>query len=66
MLLKLVTHLVIRKEVREVMAMLMATRIVQGKYTYDRVPRLLKEQVLDCLETLGFTITDGELVAIEA
>ncbi len=48
------------------MAMLMATRIVQGKYTYDRVPRLLKEKVLDCLETLGFTIQDGVLVAIEA
>lgn len=54
------------KEVSDVMAMLMATRIVQGKYTYDRVPALLKEQVLDCLESLGFTIQDGELVAIEA
>lgn len=54
------------KEVSEVMAMLMATRIVEGKYTYDRVPRLLKEQVLDCLKSLGFTIQDGHLVAIEA
>lgn len=49
------------------MAMLMATRIVQGKYSYDRVPRLLKEQVLDCLESLGFTVDEqGQLLAIEA
>lgn len=48
------------------LAMLMATRIVEAKYDYARVPKLLKPQVDSCLESLGFRVVDGQLVAIEA
>lgn len=47
------------------MAMLMAVRIVEGKYDYKRVPRLLKPKVDGCLESLGFKIVEGKPVAIE-
>ena len=38
-----------RKEVREMMAMLWAQKIMLGKKTYADVPRLLKEQVKEIL-----------------
>lgn len=48
------------------MAMLMAIRIVEGKYNYARVPIQLKAQVKDCLETMGYTVDEqGYLVALE-
>lgn len=34
-------------------AMLMAINIVAGHYTYERVPRLLKDQVREQLEVMG-------------
>ena len=34
-------------------AMLMAINIVAGHYTYERVPRLLKDQVREQLEIMG-------------
>ena len=34
-------------------AMLMAINIVAGRYTYERVPRLLKDQVREQLEVMG-------------
>lgn len=34
-------------------AMLMAINIVAGRYTYERVPRLLKDQVREQLEIMG-------------
>lgn len=56
----------IRKEVREVMAMLLALRIVDGKYSYNRVPKALKEDVLSCLETMGKTVDEqGNLTDLE-
>lgn len=54
------------KEVSEVMAMLMALRIVEGKYFYHRVPKLLKKKVDDCLLSLGYKVVDGKLVEVEA
>lgn len=65
-LLKIVIHLAIRKEVSHLLAMVMATLIIDDNYSFDSVPKRLKERVLDCLKSLGFTIQDGELVAIEA
>lgn len=47
-------------------AMLMAVRIVDGKYEFKRVPKLLKAQVEACLADLGFKVVNGELVEIEA
>ncbi len=35
------------------MAMLYATRIISGKMTYDKVPRLLKEAVAEILRDAG-------------
>lgn len=34
-------------------AMLMAMNIVAGRYVFERVPRLLKEQVREQLELMG-------------
>ena len=42
-----------RKEVREMMAMLWAQKIMLGKKTYADVPRLLKEQVKEILIESG-------------
>ena len=42
-----------RKEVREMMAMLWAQKILLGKKTYADVPRLLKEQVKEILIESG-------------
>lgn len=48
------------------MAMLMALNIVEGRYTYNRVPKLLKKQVEEQLLVMGYTIDEnGELVPVE-
>lgn len=38
---------------KHMIAMLMAINIVAGHYTYERVPRLLKDQVREQLEIMG-------------
>ncbi|MGX7091170.1 CD1375 family protein [Hutsoniella sourekii] len=35
------------------MAMLIAINIVAGRYTYERTPKFLKEQVAEQLKTMG-------------
>ncbi|WPC08019.1 hypothetical protein [Globicatella sp. PHS-GS-PNBC-21-1553] len=47
------------------MAMLMALNIVEGRYTYERVPFLLKDQVDEQLLVMGYKMVDGELVPVE-
>ena len=47
------------------MAMLMALNIVEGRYDYKRVPKLLKDQVDEQLLVMGYTMVDGELVPVE-
>ena len=42
-----------RKGVRQLMAMLLAVNIVDGKFTFKRVPKFLKEQVKEQLILLG-------------
>lgn len=44
---------IIRKEGKEMMAMLWAQQIMLGKKTYEQVPRLLKEKVREILEDSG-------------
>lgn len=46
---------IIRKEGKEMMAMLWAQQIILGKKTYGQVPRLLKEKVKEILEDSGMT-----------
>lgn len=48
----------IRKDGKEMMAMLWAQQIMLGKRTYEQVPRLLKEKVKEILVDSGM----GELV----
>ena len=38
---------------KHMIAMLMAINIVAGRYTFERVPRLLKDQVREHLEIMG-------------
>lgn len=47
------------------MAMLMALNIVRGRYDYNRVPFLLKDQVDEQLLVMGYKMVDGELVPAE-
>ena len=47
------------------MAMLLALNIVEGKYDYNRVPKLLKAQVDEQLLLMGYKVVDGELVPVE-
>ncbi|MGX7104134.1 CD1375 family protein [Globicatella sanguinis] len=47
------------------MAMLMALNIVEGRYTYNRVPKLLKDQVDEQLLVMGYKMVDGNLVPVE-
>lgn len=47
------------------MAMLMALNIVEGRYAYNRVPKLLKNQVDEQLLVMGYKMVDGELVPVE-
>nr|WP_288978182.1 hypothetical protein [uncultured Blautia sp.] len=42
-----------RKDGKEMMAMLWAQQIMLGKKTYEQVPRLLKEKVKEILEDSG-------------
>lgn len=53
------------KEVSRLMAMLMALNIVEGRYTYNRVPKLLKNQVDEQLLVMGYKMVDGNLVPVE-
>lgn len=53
------------KEVSKLMAMLMALNIVEGRYTYNRVPKLLKDQVDEQLLVMGYKMVDGNLVPVE-
>ena len=53
------------KEVSKMMAMLMALNIVRGRYDYNRVPVLLKDQVDEQLLVMGYKMVDGELVPAE-
>lgn len=55
-MITLLTNIIIffmRKEGKEMMAMLWAQQIMLGKKTYTQVPRLLKEQVKDILIDSG-------------
>lgn len=45
--------LLMRKEGKEMMAMLWAQQIMLGKKTYEQVPRLLKEKVKEILIDSG-------------
>ena len=47
-----------KKDGKEMMAMLWAQQIMLGKKTYEQVPRLLKEKVKEILADSGM----GELV----
>lgn len=57
---KLRLFIVFGKEGDTMIAMLWAQRIMNGKKTYDQVPRLLKEQVKEILVESGveFLITE--------
>lgn len=46
------------------MAMLMALNIVRGRYDYNRVPVLLKNQVDEQLLVMGYKMVDGALVPV--
>lgn len=53
---KLLTNAIIflmRKDGKEMMAMLWAQQIMLGKKTYEQVPRLLKEKVKEILADSG-------------
>ena len=55
--MKLLTNiflLFMRKEGKEMMAMLWAQQIMLGKKTYAQVPRLLKEQTREILIDSGY------------
>ena len=55
--MKLLTNIIIffmRKEGKEMMAMLWAQQIMLGKKTYAQVPRLLKEQTKEVLIDSGY------------
>lgn len=45
------------------LVMLMAINIIEGRYTYERVPVKLKKRVLEQLHLAGLTVNEqGELV----
>ena len=45
------------------LVMLMAINIIEGRYTYQRVPKKLKARVLEQLQLAGLTVNEhGELV----
>ena len=55
--MKLLTNIIIffmRKEGKEMMAMLWAQQIMLGKKTFAQVPRLLKDQVKELLIDSGY------------
>lgn len=63
MLKRLIIHLIFKKEEIEMIAMLWTQRILNGKKTYDQVPRLLKEQVKELLIESGYEdlVTEEEV-----
>ena len=55
--MKLLTNIIIffmRKEGKEMMALLWTQQILLGKKTYAQVPRLLKDQVKELLIDSGY------------
>ena len=63
--MKLLTNLIIffmRREGKEMMAMLWAQQIMLGKKTFAQVPRLLKEQTREVLIDSGYEelVTENE------
>ena len=45
------------------LVMLIAINIIEGRYTYERVPKKLKARVLEQLHLAGVTVNEhGELV----
>lgn len=45
------------------LVMLIAINIIEGRYTYERVPKKLKARVLEQLQLAGVTVNErGELV----
>ena len=45
------------------LVMLIAINIIEGRYTYQRVPKKLKSRVLEQLQLAGLTVNEhGELV----
>ncbi|MGC4018952.1 MAG: hypothetical protein QM793_06815 [Muricomes sp.] len=56
-MMKLLTNIIIffmRKEGKEMMALLWTQQILLGKKTYEQVPRLLKDQVRELLIDSGY------------
>lgn len=51
-----------RKEGKEMMALLWTQQILLGKKTYDQVPRLLRDQVAELLIDSGYEelVAEGE------
>lgn len=61
-MITLLTNIILffmRKEGKEMMALLWTQQILLGKKTYDQVPRLLRDQVAELLIDSGYE----ELVA---
>lgn len=45
------------------MVILMAVNIIEGRYSYNRVPKKLKQRVLEQLHLAGLTVNEqGDLV----
>lgn len=65
-LLWMVIRMTNRKGANEMLVMLIALNIVDGLYTYKRVPKRQKEAVKKQLELMGFTVDEkGELVELK-
>lgn len=63
--LQMALSLVTRKGVESMtnMVILMAVNIIEGRYSYQRVPKPLKKRVLEQLHLAGLTVNEkGELV----
>ena len=63
--LQMALSLVTRKGVDNMtnMVILMAVNIIEGRYSYNRVPKKLKQRVLEKLHLAGLTVNEqGELV----
>ena len=63
--LQMALSLVTRKGVDRMtnMVILMAVNIIEGRYSYKRVPKPLKNRVLEQLHLAGLTVNEqGELV----
>ena len=63
--LQMALSLVTRKGVDNMtnMVILMAVNIIEGRYSYNRVPKKLKQRVLEQLHLAGLTVNEqGDLV----